>query len=73
VFRIRVADVKSGASAWSTIGACPRAAAPPKGGPGTEIIISAPFGRSAVHPMHLDLTEDTKQQIERLRTELPPG
>jgi 2-polyprenyl-3-methyl-5-hydroxy-6-metoxy-1,4-benzoquinol methylase len=38
----------------------------------TEIIISAPFGRSAVHPMHLDLTEDTKQQIERLRTELPP-
>jgi 2-polyprenyl-3-methyl-5-hydroxy-6-metoxy-1,4-benzoquinol methylase len=37
----------------------------------TEIIISAPFGRTAVHPMHLDLSDDTKQQIERLRTALP--
>lgn len=38
---------------------------------GTQIIISAPFGRTAVHPMHLDLSDDTKQQIERLRTALP--
>lgn len=37
----------------------------------TEIIISAPFGRTAVHPMHIDLTEDTKAQVERLRTEVP--
>jgi 2-polyprenyl-3-methyl-5-hydroxy-6-metoxy-1,4-benzoquinol methylase len=37
----------------------------------TEIIISAPFGRTAVHPMHMDLSDDTKQQIERLRTALP--
>jgi 2-polyprenyl-3-methyl-5-hydroxy-6-metoxy-1,4-benzoquinol methylase len=40
--------------------------------PGTQIIISAPFGRTAVHPMHMDLSDDTKQQVERLRTELPP-
>jgi 2-polyprenyl-3-methyl-5-hydroxy-6-metoxy-1,4-benzoquinol methylase len=39
--------------------------------PGTQIIISAPFGRTAVHPMHMDLSDDTKQQVERLRTELP--
>ncbi len=37
----------------------------------TEIVISAPFGRTAVHPMHIDLTEDTKAQVERLKTELP--
>jgi 2-polyprenyl-3-methyl-5-hydroxy-6-metoxy-1,4-benzoquinol methylase len=37
----------------------------------TEIIISAPFGRTAVHPMHIDLTEDTKAQVERLKTEVP--
>jgi 2-polyprenyl-3-methyl-5-hydroxy-6-metoxy-1,4-benzoquinol methylase len=37
----------------------------------TEIILSAPFGRTATHPMHLDETEDTKQQIRRLQTELP--
>jgi len=37
----------------------------------TEIIISAPFGRTAVHPMHMDLSEDTKEQIARLRTALP--
>lgn len=36
----------------------------------TEIIISAPFGRTSVHPMHMDLSEDTKQQIERLRARL---
>jgi 2-polyprenyl-3-methyl-5-hydroxy-6-metoxy-1,4-benzoquinol methylase len=39
---------------------------------GTRVIISAPFGRTAVHPMHLDLSDDTKQQVERLRTALPP-
>ena len=39
--------------------------------PGTEIILSAPFGRTATHPMHLDETEDTKQQIARLQTEQP--
>jgi 2-polyprenyl-3-methyl-5-hydroxy-6-metoxy-1,4-benzoquinol methylase len=39
---------------------------------GTLVIISAPFGRTAVHPMHLDLSDDTKQQVERLRTALPP-
>jgi len=39
--------------------------------PGTQIILSAPFGRTATHPMHLDETEDTKQQIRRLQTELP--
>src|SRR5688572_25480055 len=37
----------------------------------TQIIISAPFGRTAVHPMHIDLTDDTKQQVERLKTEVP--
>ena len=40
---------------------------------GTQIIISAPFGRTATHPMHMDLSDDTKQQIERLRTALPEG
>jgi 2-polyprenyl-3-methyl-5-hydroxy-6-metoxy-1,4-benzoquinol methylase len=39
--------------------------------PTTQIIIHAPFGKTATHPMHLDLTDDTKQQIERLKTELP--
>jgi 2-polyprenyl-3-methyl-5-hydroxy-6-metoxy-1,4-benzoquinol methylase len=37
----------------------------------TEIVISAPFGRTSVHPMHRDLTEDTKQQVQRLNTEVP--
>jgi 2-polyprenyl-3-methyl-5-hydroxy-6-metoxy-1,4-benzoquinol methylase len=37
----------------------------------TEIVISAPFGKTAVHPMHRDLTDDTKQQVERLKSELP--
>jgi 2-polyprenyl-3-methyl-5-hydroxy-6-metoxy-1,4-benzoquinol methylase len=40
---------------------------------GTQIIVSAPFGRTATHPMHMDLSDDTKQQIERLRTALPEG
>jgi 2-polyprenyl-3-methyl-5-hydroxy-6-metoxy-1,4-benzoquinol methylase len=39
--------------------------------PKTEIIISAPFGRTAMHPMHLDADEHTKQQVQRLQTELP--
>jgi 2-polyprenyl-3-methyl-5-hydroxy-6-metoxy-1,4-benzoquinol methylase len=37
----------------------------------TEIIIAAPFGRTAVHPMHMDLSADTREQIQRLRTVLP--
>lgn len=37
----------------------------------TEIIISAPFGKTAVHPMHLDADEHTKQQVRRLQTEMP--
>ncbi len=37
----------------------------------TEIVISAPFGRTSVHPMHRDLTDDTKQQVVRLQTEVP--
>ena len=37
----------------------------------TKIIISAPFGRTSVHPMHLDLTDDTKREVERLQTALP--
>jgi len=39
---------------------------------GTEIVISAPFGRTAVHPMHLDADEETHRQVKRLQTELPP-
>jgi len=39
---------------------------------GTQIIISAPFGRTSVHPMHLDADEHTKLQVERLKNELPP-
>jgi 2-polyprenyl-3-methyl-5-hydroxy-6-metoxy-1,4-benzoquinol methylase len=38
----------------------------------TQIVIHAPFGRTAQHPMHLDASEDTKHQIQRLETELPP-
>lgn len=38
---------------------------------GTHIVISAPFGRTAVHPMHLDADDNTKHQIKRLQTELP--
>jgi len=41
--------------------------------PNTQVIINAPFGRTAGHPMHLDATEETKKQVERLRTELPPS
>jgi 2-polyprenyl-3-methyl-5-hydroxy-6-metoxy-1,4-benzoquinol methylase len=39
--------------------------------PGTEIILSAPFGRTATHPMHLDADAHTQEQIRRLQTELP--
>jgi 2-polyprenyl-3-methyl-5-hydroxy-6-metoxy-1,4-benzoquinol methylase len=37
----------------------------------TEIILSAPFGRTATHPMHLDADDHTKEQIRRLQTEFP--
>ena len=37
----------------------------------TEIVMSAPFGRTAVHPMHMDADADTMQQVQRLKTELP--
>ncbi len=39
--------------------------------PKTRIIFSAPFGRTAVHPMHLDADAETDAQIKRLMTELP--
>jgi 2-polyprenyl-3-methyl-5-hydroxy-6-metoxy-1,4-benzoquinol methylase len=39
--------------------------------PTTQIIIHAPFGKTATHPMHLDATEETKRQVMRLQTELP--
>lgn len=39
----------------------------------TRVIMSAPFGRTSVHPMHLDATEHTKQQVQRLMNELPPS
>jgi len=37
--------------------------------PTTQIVIHAPFGRTATHPMHLDLTEDTKHQVMRLQND----
>lgn len=37
---------------------------------GTKILIHAPFGKTSVHPMHLDATEVTRRQIERLQYEL---
>lgn len=37
----------------------------------TEIIMDAPFGRTAVHPMHLDADAETHHQVKRLKTELP--
>ena len=37
----------------------------------TEIIMSAPFGRTAVHPMHMDADEETNRQVQRLKTALP--
>jgi 2-polyprenyl-3-methyl-5-hydroxy-6-metoxy-1,4-benzoquinol methylase len=41
--------------------------------PKTKVIMSAPFGRTSVHPMHLDADEHTKQQVARLMHELPPS
>jgi hypothetical protein len=38
----------------------------------TQIVVHAPFGRTAQHPMHLDESDDTKRQVERLVHELPP-
>jgi len=38
---------------------------------GTRLVIHAPFGRTSVHPMHLDLTPETQHQIDRLQRELP--
>jgi 2-polyprenyl-3-methyl-5-hydroxy-6-metoxy-1,4-benzoquinol methylase len=37
----------------------------------TQIIIHAPFGRTAQHPMHLDATQETMHQVGRLQKELP--
>jgi len=37
----------------------------------TRVILSAPFGRTSTHPMHLDATEHTKQQVQRLLNALP--
>jgi len=34
-------------------------------------MISAPFGRTAMHPMHIDAGEDMRRQIHRLQPELP--
>ncbi|MDB4958482.1 MAG: mycofactocin system glycosyltransferase [Myxococcales bacterium] len=39
--------------------------------PTTKVIIHAPFGRTDVHPMHLEATGETLRQVERLKTELP--
>jgi 2-polyprenyl-3-methyl-5-hydroxy-6-metoxy-1,4-benzoquinol methylase len=38
----------------------------------TKVIMSAPFGRTATHPMHLDADEHTKKQVERFKTEFTP-
>ncbi len=38
----------------------------------TIVVMSAPFGRTATHPMHLDASEYTKQQVERLNQEYTP-
>jgi 2-polyprenyl-3-methyl-5-hydroxy-6-metoxy-1,4-benzoquinol methylase len=37
----------------------------------TAVVIHAPFGRTAQHPMHLDASRETIEQVQRLRTELP--
>jgi 2-polyprenyl-3-methyl-5-hydroxy-6-metoxy-1,4-benzoquinol methylase len=37
----------------------------------TEIVMSAPFGRTAVHPMHMDADDETNRQVHRLKTALP--
>lgn len=38
----------------------------------TKVIMSAPFGRTATHPMHLDADDHTKKQVERFKTEFTP-
>jgi 2-polyprenyl-3-methyl-5-hydroxy-6-metoxy-1,4-benzoquinol methylase len=40
---------------------------------GTKVLMSAPFGRTSVHPMHLDADEHTRKQVDRLKNELPPS
>jgi 2-polyprenyl-3-methyl-5-hydroxy-6-metoxy-1,4-benzoquinol methylase len=37
----------------------------------TEILLNAPFGKTAVHPMHLDADAEVLAEIKRLQTELP--
>ena len=37
----------------------------------TEILLNAPFGKTAVHPMHLDADAEVLAQISRLQSELP--
>ena len=38
----------------------------------TLVVLSAPFGRTATHPMHLDADAHTKQQVTRLQGEYAP-
>ncbi|MEJ7597481.1 MAG: class I SAM-dependent methyltransferase [Kofleriaceae bacterium] len=37
----------------------------------TEILLNAPFGKTSVHPMHLDADAEVFAEIKRLQTELP--
>jgi len=37
----------------------------------TEIMLNAPFGKTSVHPMHLDADADIYAEIKRLQTEQP--
>lgn len=37
----------------------------------TKVVLSAPFGRTSVHPMHLDADDHTKAQVKRLMMGLP--
>ena len=37
----------------------------------TEILLNAPFGKTSVHPMHLDADAEVLAEIKRLQTELP--
>ena len=38
---------------------------------GTQVMIHAPFGKTATHPMHLDSSAETERQLKRLHEELP--
>lgn len=40
---------------------------------GTKVLMSAPFGRTSVHPMHIDADEHTRTQVGRLMNEVPPS